>query len=95
MIKEFLNNFYWDCNESFDVFVNKKNEIVGIVDMYSEHPIKYFFMKLFYKRTDNFRATKNDYVRLYPKEIENILFHEDEPKYKYNKKHTLGYAITH
>ena len=67
LFKEIRTRYYefadW-CDESNEVFVNKKNEVVGIVDMYGNHPIKYFFMNLLYKRTNEVDYGKEDYIHL-------------------------------
>ena len=98
LFKEIRTRYYefadW-CDESNEVFVNKKNEVVGIVDMYGNHPIKYFFMNLLYKRTNEVDYGKEDYLRLYsPKELGDIQFYEDMDFNKeVDEKDTIGYLI--
>lgn len=92
-IQQWLYNFYWNCCESHFVFVNRKNEIVAIVDMYGKKPLTYLFYRIFYKLSNDVEATKADYLRLYPKESKNIQFQEDIKPSEDNKKNTLRYYI--
>ncbi len=88
-IKSRYYEFLDYLDESEEVFVNRKNQIVAIVEMIN--PFQFIFYKIFFKLTKEVIPTKDDYFRLYPKEAEHVIF--DIPKYDYDETWTLGYML--
>ena len=60
------------CDESQECFVNKKGEIVAIVDMCSL--LQYWFYNTFFTKTNGIDFGKEDYFRLYPKKARKLTF---------------------
>lgn len=64
IFKNIRTSYYelWDyIDESQGAFVNKKGEIVTIVDMCN--PFTYSILKHFFKETNDIDLTKDDYFR--------------------------------
>ena len=59
-------------DESQECFVNKKSEIVAIVDMCSL--LQYWFYNTFFTKTNDIDFGKEDYFRLYPKKVKKLTF---------------------
>ena len=59
-------------DESQECFVNKKGEIVAIVDMCSL--LQYWFYNTFFTKTNDIDFGKEDYFRLYPKKAKRLTF---------------------
>lgn len=94
IFKNIRTSYYelWDyIDESQGAFVNKKGEIVAIVDMCN--PFTYSILKHFFKETNDIDLTKEDYFRLYPKRAKGLTFAEDIPEYEYDGTWTLGYIL--
>lgn len=68
------NNFLDYRDESQECFVNRKGEIVAIVDMCSL--ITYIFYNIFYTKTNDVDFGKEDYFRLYPNKAKKLTFTE-------------------
>lgn len=92
-IKSRYNEFLDYIDESEEVFVNRKNQIVAIVEMIT--PFKFFFYNLFFTLTKDIVPTKEDYFRLYPNEAENMTFELPKAVYDENDEWTLGYILKH
>lgn len=71
-------------DESQECFVNKKGEIVAIVDMCNL--FTYTFYNIFYTKTNDVDFGKKDYFRLYPKKAKRLTFVCD-------KNYENGYTI--
>lgn len=95
IFKEFqtrYNNFLDYRDESQECFVNKKGEIVAIVDMCSL--IAYTFYNIFYTKTNDVDFGKEDYFRLYPNKAKKLTFTELPNSNKYcDENCTLGYIL--
>ena len=94
ILKNLRSAYYelWDyLDESQRAFVNKKDEIVAIVDMCN--PFTYSILKHFYKETNDIDLTKEYYFRLYPKRAKGLTFAEDIPKHEYDETCTFGYFL--
>ena len=76
-------------DESQECFINKKGEIVAIVDMCSL--ITYTFYRIFYTKTNNVDFGKEDYFRLYPKKAKGLTFvNMNDLSTDYKEGYTLG-----
>ena len=59
-------------DESQECFINRKGEIVAIVDMCSL--LQYWFYNTFFIKTNDIEFGKEDYFRLYPKKAKRLTF---------------------
>lgn len=94
IFKNIRTSYYelWDyIDESQGAFVNKKGEIVAIVDMCN--PFTYSILKHFFKETNDIDLTKKDYFRLYPKRAKGLTFAIDIPEHEYDETYTFGYIL--
>ena len=71
-------------DESQECFINRKGEIVAIVDMCSL--LQYWFYDIFFTKTNDVDFGKEDYFRLYPKKAKKLTFENEKD---YNNGYTL------
>ena len=79
-------------DESQECFINRKGEIVAIVDMCSL--LQYLFYNTFFTKTNDINFGKEDYFRLYPKKAKRLTFTElPNPNEPCDETFTLGYIL--
>ena len=67
----------WDyIDESENVLINKKGKVIAIIDMLN--PFTYTILSRIYTETHDIYATKEEYLRLYPKYAKKHTFTEME-----------------